>query len=200
MKQTTIYLIRHGDVINPKKLLYGRLIPVDLSKKGWKQMGMVAKKLQDSGVMPDVFYSSQHQRAIDSVKAMQKIFSDVPHYVEEDLQDVDHFGIRDKNIHWLETKGKDLYAMKEFKNSIERPEHMATRIITVIKKIAVKNPEKTLFVIVHGDPSGYALWRILYKDKPFPPRFKLLKKCYLEKGEMRKLMYDPIHRSLEAGD
>ena len=62
MKQTTrIHLVRHGDVHNPAKVLYGRLPGFRLSRKGMEQAAAAARFLQPLPV--DAVFSSPLLRA-----------------------------------------------------------------------------------------------------------------------------------------
>ena len=61
MTQTTVHLMRHGEVYNPDKVLYGRLAGYRLSDLGEAQAKMVAVALADEDVT--VLLASPLQRA-----------------------------------------------------------------------------------------------------------------------------------------
>jgi len=46
---TRVYLIRHADVLNPKKVLYGHLDNFPLSPRGRQQAQLLGKRLRDAG-------------------------------------------------------------------------------------------------------------------------------------------------------
>lgn len=191
--KTTVILFRHGDVVNPLNLIYGRAIPVKLSDKGIKQMKKLGQFIKNKEIIPKAIYSSHLERAIKSAQAVLKAFSNLPKIiVEKNLQDVDHSGIKDKTIDWLEKSGGDLYNLPEFKGKIEDQEQVALRIIKALRKIVLKHPGETIFVSSHGDPTAYALWRLRFPKKGFPSREKMKKINYLEKGQAWKITFNNL--------
>lgn len=52
--RTEVYLIRHGEVENPKKIIYGRTVDVSLNEAGFKQLEDLGKSLKSEGVVPMV--------------------------------------------------------------------------------------------------------------------------------------------------
>jgi broad specificity phosphatase PhoE len=65
---TTIYLIRHGEVHNPDRILYGRLPRFRLTENGRHQARMAGRNL-DSGV--DALFSSPLLRARQTAQEIQ---------------------------------------------------------------------------------------------------------------------------------
>ena len=60
-EQTRIHLVRHGEVYNPKHVLYGRLPGFRLSDKGIRQAQAVANALADRDIVAVI--ASPLQRA-----------------------------------------------------------------------------------------------------------------------------------------
>jgi len=52
--RTTIRLIRHGDVYNPKQIIYGRAVDVPLTEKGKQQLTFLGKILKKYKISPDL--------------------------------------------------------------------------------------------------------------------------------------------------
>lgn len=193
--ETVVILFRHGEVFNPLNLVYGRIIPVKLSGKGVKQMEKLGRFLRSKEIVPHAVYSSHLERAIKSAQAVLKAFSNPPKIiVEKNLQDVDHGGIKDQTIDWLEESGGDLYNLPGFKGKIEDQERMAIRIINALRKIVQNHVGENIFVSCHGDPTAYALWRLRFPKKGFPSREKMKKTNYLEKGQAWKIIFDNVER------
>ena len=63
----TIYLVRHGEVYNPRNIIYGNLPGYSLSKNGILQIQNVADQLFDKTNNPIIF-SSPLERAIESAE------------------------------------------------------------------------------------------------------------------------------------
>lgn len=59
--KTIIYFMRHGEVHNPDKILYGRLSRFRLSDVGKEGIHTIANELKEKGV--DIIYSSPLLRA-----------------------------------------------------------------------------------------------------------------------------------------
>src|SRR6266700_7514412 len=68
--QTTIYLIRHGEVKNPDNIIYARLPKFDLSANGKKQAEQAAEFLKDKHI--EAIYSSPLERAKQTAEIIQK--------------------------------------------------------------------------------------------------------------------------------
>ncbi len=46
MPLTTVYFIRHGEVYNPDRVLYGNVVDVPLSEVGFDQIRALGKRLE----------------------------------------------------------------------------------------------------------------------------------------------------------
>lgn len=181
---TLIYFIRHGEVHNPKRIIYGSSVDVPLNELGFRQMEILAARLRDRGVKPDVIYTSHLLRAIQSAEAMAKIFPQAPIRRDKDLRDTDEPGLKDKTLDWLESIGGDEYnnpALKDFE--IERPEKIVERVMKVLAQIREEHEGKTIFVVSHGDPIAFTMWRLLHPEGQLPPLSELGKHGYLKKAE-----------------
>ena len=67
---TTIYIVRHGEVHNPKGILYGRLPRYRLSAKGRKEIKLTAEFLKDKHI--DAIYSSPLLRAKQTAEIIRE--------------------------------------------------------------------------------------------------------------------------------
>jgi len=63
-----VFLLRHGEVSNPKSVLYGRLPGFYLSKKGKIHIKKTALKLKGDKVQK--IYSSPLERAVETAKIL----------------------------------------------------------------------------------------------------------------------------------
>src|SRR5258708_4717920 len=67
--QSTIYLIRHGEVHNPEGIIYGRLPNFGLSEKGKMEVEKTAEFLKNKEI--DDIYASPLDRAKQSAEIIQ---------------------------------------------------------------------------------------------------------------------------------
>jgi broad specificity phosphatase PhoE len=66
----TIHLVRHGEVENPKGVIYGRLPGFHLSERGQKQAEAAGERLADRDV--GVIWASPMERAQETAQAINK--------------------------------------------------------------------------------------------------------------------------------
>lgn len=74
---------------------------------------------------------------------------------------------------------------------VEKREDMIERMTAALSDIVKSNEGKTVFVIVHGHPSAFLLWRLLNpKEKTMPLPLELIKKgIYLKKAGICRLEF-----------
>ena len=195
--KTTIYFIRHGEVDNPDNLIYGRTIDVHLAQEGFLQIKKLAYTLEKRGVRPDVIYTSPLTRAIQSTEEIIKVFPNTPVIKKGDLQDTDEAVLAGKTLEWLKLVGGDEYTLPEFKDQVERPETIEQRIMGVIKEAIRANEGKTIFVVSHGDPLAFAIWRLINPEGELPTIGELNKGNYLKKGEAWKVVISSNNEVIE---
>jgi broad specificity phosphatase PhoE len=71
----TVHLVRHGEVANPKGVIYGRLPGYHLSDRGRSQAGRAAERLRDAGV--GAVWTSPLERAQETAQIIAE-----PHDLE----------------------------------------------------------------------------------------------------------------------
>lgn len=88
--KTTVFLIRHGEIHNPNKILYGSNIEMHLSDVGKKQLSDLAETLQKTGYTIEKIYTSPLSRAIESSEIIARTFAILQHeiVVRDQLSDV----------------------------------------------------------------------------------------------------------------
>lgn len=72
----TIYFIRHGQVYNPKNIIYGRLPGFSLSSQGRKSIEEIAQELKNRGI--SYLYTSSLLRARQTAQILGKSWNLVP--------------------------------------------------------------------------------------------------------------------------
>lgn len=180
MDSIVIYFIRHGEVSNPNKIIYGRT-DIPLNKKGFQQIENLAVKLKNCGVKPDVIYSSVQKRTIQSARRISEIFDGVKIIQESALQEVYAPELQGKPLELAQ--GIDIYDSEKTKDfPIEKPEVISERVLSVIRRIVKEHTYKTVFIVGHGDPFAFAIWRLLHPKGNLPSIVTLSEDAYLGKG------------------
>lgn len=195
---TTVYLIRHGEILNPSNKVYGSLIDLPLSKEGIEQIKSLADAFKVESIVPDVIYSSFHIRGIKTAEILKEILApNVKLKQANRLRDIDHPGLEKYSVPFI-GKIDDLWNYnwppEDRDIPIETRESMIKRSDEAIKDILKANKEETIFVIVHGHPSAFYIWSLLNpNEKSMPLPSDLIKEgIYLEKGKARKLIFQDL--------
>lgn len=158
-----IYLVRHGEVANHKKIIYGYL-PLPLSAKGKAQArkaGIILKR-KNIGV---IFTSPQKRTQQTAIIIKRALGSKIKIITDKDLHE-SAFG------HFLEGLTKQEVAKKyprQFRIYYRQPakstagetfKKMAERMLKAISKGIKKYPGQNLVFVSHQDPIVAALLKI----------------------------------------
>ena len=146
-----IFLIRHGDPENPKKIVYGRLPGFPLSEKGRKEAREAGKYLKEAGARPEAIYSSPLERTRKTAKIVGSFFPKAKIELEEGV--VEHGLGR-----WVGKKLSRLAKTPSWEVYLTRPEDLDVgeetlkevqeRAVASLKKI-VAGVKKEAVVISH---------------------------------------------------
>lgn len=146
-----IYLIRHGDVFNPKGLIYGRLPGFKLSETGIKEAKEAGKYLDSLGAKPEIIITSPLLRTVQTAKIIQTFFPDVEIVKEKKIIEGD--------IGWQGIVKKDLIRKKIWDQYLSAPSSITTgerfsgvqnRVSVWVKEFA-KKPYEQAIVVSHQD-------------------------------------------------
>lgn len=194
MENTRVFLIRHGDLENPKGTIYDGTI--SLSEFGKEKMRALGRALRNSGVMPDAIVSSDFLRAMQSSAEIMSNYPDLKLSIEPDprLQDPHSPDMFGKSLIWL-AEIVDPYTHPDLANwRMERPPSFTARMVAAIKDAIDRHRGKTVFVVSHGDPTAFAMWQLLNPGKALPSLRELRSESgrvpYLEKGEAWRILFD----------
>ncbi len=194
MNNTVVYLIRHGEIDNPKRILYGKSIDMKLNDRGRRQIRNLAKKFIKYKRVPQKIFTSPLSRAVESAQILAgELKLESKPIIKEELIDIDipflagkSFGEREK----IHKSGTDEYSEKYVKLGNEPRNHVIKRLKKVFKKIALKNKGNRVAIVSHGDPIQFLLYYLLNPGKIIPSMNILASKNYPPKGSAVKLVLD----------
>jgi len=160
---TRVYLIRHADVENPRKLLYGHLDGFQLSALGRVQAAAVGDSLRDKNVSRIVH--SPLARAVETAGIINSRL-DPPAALEADpdLREAEFSRYLQGLPYWQIPVRRPLWFVHKTKRGLvpgdESVEQMGERILGVVRRIAREHPGDTMAVVSHADPLQ-AAWIVL---------------------------------------
>lgn len=184
---TTVYLIRHGEVYNPQQIAYGRTA-IPLSDAGIQQLKTLASKFKSLNITPDIIISSPLKRTVQSTEEIHNVFPNVPVKYIDDLQEVD-CGTMTGMPQAFERRVGNIYDSEETKDmGIERPLAVTDRMLGVMKNALADYGGKTIFVVSHGDPLAFLVWRLMNPSGNHIPVLEIRDNNYPSKGKAWKLI------------
>ena len=191
MKNTTIFLVRHGEIDNPRNIIYGSNIEMKLSDKGRMQIKKLAFQILKSGIIPSKIYSSNLERAVESATILAKVLGVLDIRKESDLKDSFVPAIAGKPISFindLHSRGLDEYNEKFLEHGNESREDVTNRMFRVYQK-AIFQSQKCVVLVSHGDPIRFLLYKLENPESLLIPGMNILAKTdYLPKGHAWKLL------------
>jgi len=161
--RTRLYLIRHADVENPHKVLYGHLDGFDLSALGRAQAAAVGDRLRAEDVRRIVH--SPLARAVETARLINDRL-DRPAILESDpeLREADFSRYLQGVPYWQVPLRRPLWFVHKAKRGLvpgdESIERLGARVLDVVKRLARDHPGETMAVVSHADPLN-AAWVLL---------------------------------------
>ncbi|HEY2598172.1 MAG TPA: histidine phosphatase family protein [Candidatus Dormibacteraeota bacterium] len=163
MAPTRVYLIRHADVENPRRLLYGHLDGFQLSALGRAQALAVGDRLTSAGLKRIVHspLARAHETAelINSRLAAPAILEPEPELREAEfsryLQGLPYWQIPVRRPLWFVHKAK-----RGLLPGDEAIDALGGRVLDVMKRLAREHPGDAMAIVSHADPLQ-AAWILL---------------------------------------
>jgi broad specificity phosphatase PhoE len=160
---TRVFLIRHADVENPRRLLYGHLDGFQLSALGRAQALAVGDRLASAGLKRIVHspLARAHETAelINSRLASPAILEADPELREAEfsryLQGLPYWQIPVRRPLWFVHKAK-----RGLLPGDEAIDALGGRVLDVMKRMAREHPGETMAIVSHADPLQ-AAWTLL---------------------------------------
>lgn len=164
-----IFLVRHGDVQNPRHIIYGYL-PYPLSAKGRGQIKKAGSFLKDKNIA--AIFASPQKRTQESAKIISQVISrgKIKVQINKDLREtaLGHFWEKLDHRQAKEKYPKiyrDYYRQPaKIKVGGENLAKMAERVLRAINKGIKKYPGQNLVFLSHQDPIVAALLKISKRD------------------------------------
>jgi broad specificity phosphatase PhoE len=186
---TQILLMRHADVENPNRVLYGHLPGFPLSALGRAQAAAVGQSLRDRGIRRIVHSPLERAReTADIVNAQLPAL--VPLIPEPALREAE-FGRYLQGVpYWQIPVRRPRWLMHKLRRGSlagdESIETLGRRVLGVAEKLASEHPGEVSLCVSHADPLQ-AAW-ILLDGRPQTEREMYHKQC--EKAAMLELDFD----------
>jgi broad specificity phosphatase PhoE len=161
--RTRIHVIRHADVENPHRLLYGHLPGFQLSALGRAQAAAVGEKLSGEGIHRIVH--SPLARAVETALIINQNLKQ-PAALESDpeLREADFSRYLQGLPYWQIPLRRPLWFVHKTRRGIvagdESIEDLGRRVLNVVLRVAREHPGETAAVVSHADPIQ-AAWILL---------------------------------------
>lgn len=183
MSKTVIYFLRHGEVANPKNILYGRLPRFSLSVEGQRKIGEVAKQFKNKGIKH--LYTSPMLRTIQTVGILAeelKLKPKISNLINE--VKLIFAGVP---LEIFRTQFQaNLYSKDNVVRGQESIEAIAFRMFKFLRIIIKRHAGEKILVISHGDP--IVILKAKTQGVDFTNQYK--KANYLKTGEHFTLICD----------
>ena len=177
---TKIFFVRHGQVENPKNILYGRLPGFSLSLEGKKQITNAAELLLKQSIT--AIYSSPLLRAKESAKIIGGILR-LPIKYSNDILEIKS-SMQGKTFDYLLSRFVKLDIFASQKNGItgETMSGVSERMQKFIEEVTKKHKGENIVALTHGDP----IMIVKAKRKKMPMKISSIRpiKGYIRPGEI----------------
>jgi broad specificity phosphatase PhoE len=160
---TRLYLIRHADVENPHRLLYGHLDGFQLSALGRLQSAAVGDSLRDEEIKRIVH--SPLARAAETARLINERLAE-PAVLESDpdLREAEFSRYLQGLPYWQIPLRRPLWFVHKAKRGLvpgdESVDRLGGRVLAVARRMARERPGETQAIVSHADPLN-AAWILL---------------------------------------
>lgn len=181
--ETEVYLIRHGDVRNPWKKIYGRLPGFHLSEEGREQAKRLGQTLKARNVKPAAIYSSPLERAMETAQILGQELGVSKVVANDDILEIDIPSFQGL-IKPIFTKAIGVFVGggDEFSDPNTEPvEKIIERVSRFLEQIKDKHKGEQVAVVSHGHPTRLLIWSLEHPGE-LPDPHVLRDDSYLAKG------------------
>src|ERR1700694_2818852 len=161
--QTRIYLIRHADVENPNKLLYGHLDGFDLSALGRAQAAAIGEELRNEEVRRIVH--SPLARAFETARLInERLAEPAPLESDPDLREAEFSRYLQGLPYWQIPLRRPLWFVHKARRGLvpgdESVDRLGGRVVAGSGRRVRDRPGETQAIVSHADPLN-AAWILL---------------------------------------
>jgi broad specificity phosphatase PhoE len=161
--KTRLYLVRHADVENPHKLLYGHLDGFDLSALGRAQAAAVGERLATEDVRRIVH--SPLARAAETARLInERLPRPAILEADPDLREAEFSRYLQGLPYWQVPLRRPLWFVHKARRGLvpgdESIEKLGGRVLDVARRMAREHAGETMAVVSHADPLN-AAWILL---------------------------------------
>ncbi len=160
---TRIYLVRHADVENPRRVLYGHLDGFPLSERGRAQAVALGRRLSDRGLGRIVH--SPLERAAETARLIgEQLPEPVPLIADPELREAE-FGRYLQGVpYWQIPVRRPLWVVHKARRGLlpgdEAIARLGGRVLDVMFRVAREHPGESSALVSHADPLQ-AAWVLL---------------------------------------
>jgi len=158
--KTTLYLMRHGEVHNPKKILYGRLPGYKLSETGKLQARAAGQWLAGKAI--HAVYCSPMQRAQETAAIVAEQLDMLMPTIDERISEV-CTPYEGRPTSELEAIGWDMYSGNE--PPYETPAIVLERVLDFLDLVRKRHEDQAVVAVGHGDILVFP-WLYAQGEKP----------------------------------
>ena len=163
MTSTRLYLIRHADVENPHRLLYGHLDGFQLSALGRLQSAAVGDSLRDDEIKRIVH--SPLARAAETARLInERLAEPAVLQSDPDLREAEFSRYLQGLPYWQIPLRRPLWFVHKAKRGLvpgdESVDRLGGRVLAVARRMARERPGETQAIVSHADPLN-AAWILL---------------------------------------
>lgn len=164
---TRVYLVRHADVENPRRILYGHLDGFPLSERGRLQSAELGRRMRDRGIRRIVH--SPLQRAEETARLVHdELPEPVPLVAEPELRESEFSRYLQGVPFWQIPVRRPLWVVHKARRGMlpgdETFDAMGGRVLDVMHRVAREHPDEASMLVSHADPLQ-AAWVVL-EDRP----------------------------------
>ncbi len=150
---TTIYLVRHGHIVNPEDVFHGRLPGFPLSDKGREQAQAAAQYLSDRPIV--AIYSSPMLRTRQTAAIIQEALDPRPPLEIEPLLHEVYSPYDGWSHEEMEARKWDFYS--DVADEYEQPADILQRIRAFFWKMRQEHSGQHTVGVTHADPLAF-IW------------------------------------------
>ena len=163
MASTRVFLIRHADVENPRRLLYGHLDGFQLSALGRAQALAVGDRMRSADLKRIV--SSPLARAVETTELINsRLAAPAILEVDPELREAEFSRYLQGLPYWQIPVLRPLWFVHKAKRGLlpgdEAIDALGGRVLAVMKRMALAHPGETMAIVSHADPLQ-AAWVLL---------------------------------------